>query len=348
MWFDNVVIILTWFILLFLQLRIYLKSKKVVGVVMIVLNIVAALIYFTRSVTKIDTNTVVQILSLLFMYVIPALFIYLYYNNIAVKQKIVCALGKFYYNMGRYDVAIKLYTHIIRTNKKNITSNNYYILGRSLRKEKRYSEARDMLVEAVELDKNNFMAYYELGLALSSSDKKDTAVIMFSNSLKIEPEFKDAKIALAITYSEIGRVKEAVAIYNELIEKDEADEEVLYNLANIYYYELSEKDEAEKCYAKAVEINSKLYPAWYNLGNINYLKGNYEASIKALNIARQSEVFKDKAEYSLAKCYIAIKESEKAVKLLSKLISKDDTYLERIKTEVIFEEIVDRVIKSEK
>ena len=348
MWFENVVIILTWFVLLISYFKICVESKKLFNIIVLGLDMVFALIYFTQGVFNTQLNNFLLSLTLLFMYLIPIISAFLRYNNIAVKQKIISALGKFYYSMGRYDIAIRLYTHIIKTDKKKVTSNNYYILGRCLRKEKRYSDARDMLIEAIELDKENYLAYYELGLALSALNNKDTAVIMFSNSLKVNPDYVEASIALAVTYSEIGRVREAVSIYQELINNNVADEEVLYNLANIYYYELDDMVKAEECYIKATTINNKLYAAWYNLGNINYLKGDYEASIKYLNVARQSEVFRDKAEYSLSKSYLAIKENEKAIKILSKLIERDETYIDKIKNEIIFEEILSEVIKNEK
>lgn len=348
MWFENVVIILTWFTFAIVYLKICVKNKKIFNVIMLVLNIVFAMTYFFRNIIKIEMSNLLQFIIMLFMYIVPIITIYLTYNNIAIKQKIVCMLGKLYYNMGRYDVAIKLYTHSIKTNKNSINSNNYYILGRCLRKEKRYLDARDMFIEAIELDKSNYLAYYELGLTLSASDKKDTAIIMFSNALKVDSEFKEAKIALAITYSEIGRIKESVAIYNEMVEKEEADEEVLYNLANIYYYELNDLVKAEECYTKAIEFNGKLYAAWYNLGNINYLKGDYEESIKALNISRQNEVFRDKSEYMLAKNYIAIMENQKAKKLLEKLLKRDEMYIDKIKNEIIFEEILTDVVNKEK
>ncbi len=347
MWFENVVIILTWFILLILYLKLCLKSRNIVCIITICLNIVFAILYFIKDIVNLKIGNLLQIVFFAFMYIIPLIEVYINYNNISIKQKIVCILGKMYYNMGRYDIAAKLYIHSIRTNKKNITSNNYYILGRCLRKEKRYLDSRDMLIEAIELDKNNFMAYYELGLTLNASDKKDTAIVMFSNALKINSEFKEAKIALAITYSEIGRYKEAIALYNEIINKDEADEEVWYNLANIYYYSLGDLNKAEECYNKAIELNNKLYAAWFNLGIINYLKGDYETSIKDLIIAKQSSDFKYKAEYNLAKSYVAIKGNAKAIKLLTKIIERDETYIDKIKNEIIFEEIINEVIKIE-
>ena len=213
-----------------------------------------------------------------------------------------------------------------------------------MRKEKRYLDSRDMLIEAIELDKENFLAYYELGLTLTSSDKKDTAIIMFSNCLKINPDFKEAKVALAITYTEIGRYKEAIALYNELTQNNEADEEVWYNLANIYHYKSGDIEKAEKCYKEAININNKSYASWFNLGLINYLKGDYEASIEALEIVRQSEIFKDKAEYNLAKSYVANNNNEKAIKLLNKLIQRKEEYIDKIKEELIFETIIPDVI----
>ena len=347
MWFENVVIILTWFVILYVCLKNCIKTKNVTNIIFTAFDIIIGLMYFMKNILNIEINDIWQLIFLLFMYVIPIFSIYVYNNDIAIKKRIICVLGKLYYNMGRYDIAAKLYTHSIRTNKKYITSNNYYILGRCLRKEKRYSESRDMLVEAIELDKTNYMAYYELGLTLDESDKKDTAIIMFSNALKINSEFKEAKIALAITYSEIGRYKEAISLYEELIKEERANEEVWYNLGNIYYYNKAESDKAEECYLKATEINSKLYVAWFNLGILNYLKGDYKASIEAFETARQNEKIKDSSEFNLAKSYAAMKENSRAIKILSKLIARNAEYIDKIKDEIVFEEILPDVIGEE-
>lgn len=348
MWFENVVIILTWFVLLATCIKIYINKKNIANIVIAILDILFAVLYFAISIINIQENVdIIKVLALIFMYIIPMIIIFLYYNNIAIKSIIISMLAKFYYNMGRYDIATKLYTYVVKKNKKSITSESYYILGKCLRKEKRYLDSRDMLIEAIELDKENFLAYYELGLTLSASDKKDTAIIMFSNGLKINPEFKELKVALAITYSEIGRYKEAISLYNELIEKGEVDEEIWYNLANIYQYTLGDTEKAEEFYSKAIECNDKSYAAWFNLGLINYLKGDYEASIEALEIVRQSETFKDKAEYNLAKSYVANNDAQKAIKLLKKLVQRDETYIDKIKEELIFEQISTEVIKTE-
>lgn len=345
MWFENVVIILTWLIILAIYLKICIKKKNIASFIIIGLDFLASILYFLFGMIDIKGNMdIIKVFALIFMYLLPLLSIYVYYNNMAIKNMIVCTLAKLYYNMGRYDIAIKLYNYIIRKNKKNITSENYYILGRALRKEKRYLDSRDMLIEAIELDKENYLAYYELGLTLAASDKKDTAVIMFSNCLKINPEFKEAKVALAIAYSEIDRYKEAVAIYNELIETGQADEEIWYNLANIYQHQLDDIDKAKEYYLEATKINSKSYAAWFNLGIINYLKGDYEASMVALEIVRQSELFKDKAEYNLAKSYVANNNNDKAIKMLKKLVQRDETYIDKIKSEFIFEEISAEII----
>ena len=347
MWFENVVIILTWFVILSVCLKNCIKTRNIASIIFTAFDILIGLIYFMRNILGVELTNAWQVLFILFMYVIPLLNLYVYRNDIAIKQNIICVLGKFYYSMGRYDIAAKLYTHSIRTNKKNITSNNYYILGRCLRKEKRYSESRDMLIDAIELDKTNYMAYYELGLTLEESDKKDTAIIMFSNALKANPEYKEAKIALAITYSEIGRYKEAMALYEELIKEENANEEVWYNLGNIYYYNQGDSNKAEECYLKATEINNKLYVAWFNLGIINYLKGDYGLSIKAFELAKQNDALKDKACFNLAKCYAAIKENRKAIKILSKLISTNEECTSKIKDEIVFEEILPDVIVEE-
>jgi hypothetical protein len=89
MWFENVVIILTWFTLAIVYLKICVKNKKIFNIVMLVINIVFAMAYFFRDVIKIEMNGILQILMLVLMYVIPIATIYLSYNNIAIKQKLI-------------------------------------------------------------------------------------------------------------------------------------------------------------------------------------------------------------------------------------------------------------------
>ncbi len=344
MWFENVVIILTWFLLVLANIKLMLERRKFIYLIGNVVNGTFAIIYFISKVMQMNINGMLQICFLLFMFIIPIILIWTKEKNFGIKQKIIMLLGKVYYDMGRYDLAIKLYSYIIKNNKNRMTSNNYYILGRCLRKEKRYLDARDILIEAIELEKDNYKAYYELGLTLNSSDKKETAIIMLTNALKINPDFKDASVALAITYSEIDGYKEAKAIYKEIIDKGEADDEIYYNIANLYYIDAETQSEAEKYYYKAIEINNKLHAAWFNIGIINYLKGDYNASINALEMARKGAAYKYKADYNLAKCYVAMNEYEKAEKILKKVIENEPVYIDRIKEEIIFEKIVEKIL----
>lgn len=346
MWFENVVIILTWLVISLMYIKRCIKNRKKIDFVVISLSVVSFVAYLIQKIICEQMSNIMQFVLLFFMYIVPIFNLYVYYNNIAIKQKIVCLLGKLYYNMGRYDVAAKLYTYSIKTNRKNMTAENYYILGRCLRKEKRYLDARDMFIEVVEQEKNNFMAYYELGLTLEESGKKDTAIVMFSNALKINPDFVEAKTALAITYSEIDRYKEAIALYEEIIQNEMANEEVYYNLGNIYYYKQGETKKAEECYLKATNISPKLYVAWFNIGIINYLKGDYMASVNALEMSRQSLELKDKSDYNLAKSYAAIKENTKAIKILTKLLARNEEYTEKIKEEIVFEEILSEIFSE--
>ncbi|MDD2627968.1 MAG: hypothetical protein PHD20_03700, partial [Clostridia bacterium] len=129
-----------------------------------------------------------------------------------------------------------------------------------------------------------------------------------------------------------------------IIDKGEADEEVYYNLANLYYIDVETQSEAEKYYYKAVEINNKLYAAWFSIGIINYLKGDYNVSINALEIAKKDQNFKNKAEYNLAKCYVAINKCEKAERTLKKVLESEPLYIDKIKEEIIFEKIAQKLL----
>ena len=69
-------------------------------------------------------------------------------------------------------------------------NNEYlYILGMCYKDLKDFIRARDSFALAIEFDDKDYKSYYEYGLILDSTNKKEAALIMFEKAIKIKPDF---------------------------------------------------------------------------------------------------------------------------------------------------------------
>ena len=195
-----------------------------------------------------------------------------------------------------------------------------------------------MLFKVIELDRENKEVYLELAQILDRENKKDTALVMLSQVLKIAPEYVEAKEMIGIIYSEIGRYKEALSIYEELASSSEGTYNTYYNLA-IIYWRNGERDKAIKAYNVAVGMNPKLYEAYYALGRLYFIEENHEQSIYNLSKALKDETLKGIVEYTLAQNYIKQDALEEAVEHLEKAVKEDITYLTKAKQNKDFDVI---------
>ena len=116
-------------------------------------------------------------------------------------------------------------------------SNSYYTLGVFAQqmgkiKPKYYYRAIDYYEKAIDLDPDNFMAYYNWGLIRENFEEDHYEALQFyQRVLEINPDFVDAKISMATIYMKENDYKEASTILFKLISEKEAQDNiyVLYN-----------------------------------------------------------------------------------------------------------------------
>jgi tetratricopeptide (TPR) repeat protein len=87
---------------------------------------------------------------------------------------------------------------------------------------------------ALQIDKNNYMAYHHLGMALAAEGKIDQAVAAYRQTLTIAPQYPSTYNNLGIIYAEQGRFDEAVAFFKEAIRLTPANISFYRNLALTY------------------------------------------------------------------------------------------------------------------
>lgn len=300
--------------------------------------------YLVFVFNKVYIPEFIQILLIISMFFIPLIFALLQYNNIILTKKILYYKMKWNIYIQDYERAKKLlYKLIEQTGRK---AEYYYFLGICYKHLNDFVNSRDSFALAVEIDKRDYLSYYELGCILDETNKKETALIMFNNSLRIKPDFYDAAESLGISYTSQARYEEALKVYKNALEYHADSFELYYNIAMVEL-EIGDYDESEKSFEKAAKLKPKLYSAYYNIGIINYLKGDYSKAIEFFKLARSSTMYGGRAYYKLATVYAATSEYEKAMSCLEYAVQIEPKYLNEAKSELVFENIKDKITEFE-
>ena len=255
--------------------------------------------YLVFTINQIYIPEFIQILLITSMFFIPLIFVVLQYNNIILTRKILYYKMKWNMYLQDYEKAKNLlYKLIEQTGRK---SQYYNYLGICYKHLNDYVNSRDSFALAVELDKTDYLSYYELACILDETNKKETAIIMFNNALRIKPDFYDAAESLGICYTSQARYEEALRIYRNALEYNPDSFELYYNIAMVKL-EVGEYDEAEKNFEKAADLKPKLYSAYYNIGIINYLKGkSIDSAFIETNVLYRGERTTKEKHIKLAK-----------------------------------------------
>ena len=326
MWLSNVVLIITFLFFVLNILTRAIKQKEIYLYIILGLANMLEAVFLAFLLTDKNLPNIVQILVLSFAYIVPMVVVLLNSADVSIRLKILYVIASISYLLKKYEFTAGLLLGAIKNDKKNVKY--YYLRGKALEKMGDLAGARDMLFKVIELDRQNKQVYLELAQILDTENKKDTALVMLSQVLKIAPDFVEAKEMMGIIYSEIGRYKEAINVYEELATSDSGTYNTYYNLA-IIYWQNNEIDKAIKAYNVSVGMNFKLYEAYYALGKLYFIKEDYEQSINNLNKAAKSGKLKSSVEYMLAQNYMKQQDPDKALEHLKMAIKLDENYLSK-------------------
>jgi tetratricopeptide (TPR) repeat protein len=148
---------------------------------------------------------------------------------------------------------------------------------------------------ALKVTKNNWIAENSYGCALSKVGWLDEAVLHLRKAVLINPGFFDARINLGKVLLMQGNLSEAVARFNELLERKQSSAEVYYHLA-VALSRQKKYDEAIKCFARAIELDPKYPYARSGMGIILAATGRPDEAIVCFNDALRVTPDPDKAD----------------------------------------------------
>jgi len=138
-------------------------------------------------------------------------------------------------------------------------NNKNFLLIDSLAQEKKFSEAKELLLK----DKNEYLLDYFFLFILGSLEDQlgnsDQAISNYLESARLNSSFKESKFSLGSIYYKLSKLDEAKSIFLDLIEETK-DIRSYHNLGLILFDQNLYDDSI-----KYLKIASNLYPASYEI-----------------------------------------------------------------------------------
>ncbi len=316
----------------------YRKTKSVSYLTILAFQVVSILIQILSLIKDAYPTYSIQTFIFITSIFVPGGIFILEYMNIDLKECIEMTLGDIFVKRAQYNKAIECYKKVTEQNSENASAfvklaNAYNAVG-----DRR--TAFDRFAKAVELDRNDYKSYYEIGIIFNELNKKSDAQVVLDNALRIKPDFTPASELLALVLCAQNKYDEAIHVYKDAI-KYAPDNYQLYYSLGIVRTELRDFAEALECYQKAIELEPTLYEAYFSIGQIHLLRGELEEATEAFKSAAQSKEIAAKSYYQLAKiCALSANEIE-AISYIEYAIEIEPSYRYKAEKEPLFQNIKD-------
>ncbi|KAM3093822.1 tetratricopeptide repeat protein [Phormidesmis sp. 146-12] len=182
---------------------------------------------------------------------------------------------------GNYDNALDIFKRVINRNPLN----TFALMGRGYvyQQKKDYPAAEAEFQRAVEIDRNDPIAWFALGNVLSDQSRLDKAIAAYNQAIKLDPKYA--------TYNNLGnalsrqnKLDEAITAYNQAIKINPKYADA-YNNLGIALSKQNKLDEAITAYNQAIKINPKYAEAYNNLGIVLSDQSKLDKAITAYNQA---------------------------------------------------------------
>jgi len=166
-----------------------------------------------------------------------------------------------------------------------------------------WKNSETLFARAVSVTENNYLAHYDLGLALFNRGEIDGAINQFRQALSIKPDDIMVRNNLGVAMSRKNDIQGAIHQYKEVINKDPYHYLAYFNLAQAYT-ELRDFKSASEWYQKGLNIAPNDVLARNSLGSLFLSSGDTDGAVaqfrESLRInPHQADVF-----CNLGKAYI--------------------------------------------
>jgi tetratricopeptide (TPR) repeat protein len=208
---------------------------------------------------------------------------------------------------------------------EKLRNKQYRALGRSLL----------VLIPLFIIENSNFFevnqpaldrSYTALGIVYVKKGWYDSAISMYQEAIKANPNSMLPHLHLGHAYYLKGNWDEAIKEYKQAIDLD-SSVAVVYSDLGYIYDQMNKDEEAFQLYEKALEIDSTFTRAHVNLAFLFEKKGLYEQAVKEYQKASAFEPEVASIHNDLGNAYVKLSLREKALAEFKKALELDPNYV---------------------
>lgn len=188
----------------------------------------------------------------------------------------------------------------------------------------RYQEALEEGARAVALAPNDANAHRAFHYPLLLTGRYDDAIDQLEQAIAINPYIDAPYFELASLYRVINEEEMAVAIFERLIDINPLNAKAYLRLCETYvaagYY-----PEAEPYCNQALEIDPDYGAAYAQLGQLQYLRRNYEGSIDSFETCKELGEDDNRCDYLRGLAHYALADCDDAWTILNEALPNAET-----------------------
>ncbi len=229
-------------------------------------------------------------------------------------------LGKSYGEKGRHKDAAREYKRAAMIRPKDFQAN--YNLCWNLLKLESFREAANYCKNASRIKDDDPKVYNLLGAAYEGMKKNRWALKEYERSVKLKPEFTNARMNLARIYDLMGRLEEAIYEYKQAVKFAPRNGEA-YFFMGVDYSRLERWRDAKEAFRRSISLGGKSAIAYYNLGLSYMMLREYEMAEDALKDSLKLDPSYTDAIANLGLVYLRLGNKRMAMKQYHELDGLD-------------------------
>ena len=140
--------------------------------------------------------------------------------------------------------------------------------------------------EAIRLNQNDAVAFYDRGLTYSQKADNDRAIADFNEAIRLDPKYALAYFARGFIYANKGDTDRGMADFNETIRFNPMHAVAFMNRGYIYEHK-GDYDRAIADYNESIQLDPIYALAYRNRASLYIKKGDYNRAMADLNEAIQ-------------------------------------------------------------
>lgn len=218
--------------------------------------------------------------------------------------------------MGHIEESLKFYDESL--DLKPLFSDALVDKGSALISLGRFDEAKELILQGIQLNPNCAIYYYNLGEVYSKLGDNESGLRANSRALELDPEDPYVYICQAKYLNESKNYLEALNFLNMAVLKFPNEGNLFYEKGESLYL-LDREQEAIKEYNKSIFLNNRVEDSYFSIGNCYFEMEDFKNSKINYTIVAELDPTNENNKLYLALTFLKLEEIDNAEKLCLEL-----------------------------